>query len=269
MSEVAVNGVRIEYDDQNPQGVSTSSQPAFLLLPGWCTNRSVFSGLAALLAKHRRTITIDWAGHGGSGTPADDFGAADLLAQAKGVIAAAGVGSVIPVTISHAGWVALELRRELGAKVPKIALLDWIVSEAPPPFLQVLQGMQTTGWRGAVDAVFGMWLHGVDNPAVIRFVREEMAAYEGPMWARAGREIGAAYAKEGSPLAAFAKLPQPVQVLHLYAQPEDPGYLAYQQGFAAQHPWFHVTKLEARSHFPLLECPERMAAALTAFAAAD
>lgn len=264
MSEIAVNGVRIEYDDQ---GAGAAGQPAFLLLPGWCTNRSVFSRLAALLSQHRRTLTVDWAGHGGSGTPAGDFGAADLLAQAKGVMAAAGVDSVIPVTISHAGWVALELRRELGAKVPKLALLDWIVSEAPPPFLDVLRGMQSPDWRSAVNAVFGMWLHGVDTPAVIRFVREEMAAYDGPMWARAAREISAAYAKQGSPLAALARLPQPVPTLHLYAQPDDPGYLAYQQGFAAQNPWFHVIKLDARSHFPLLECPERMAADLTAFAA--
>lgn len=267
MSEVAVNGVRIEFDDQGATKDASASQPAFLLLPGWCTNRSVFRELATHLARHRRTLTIDWAGHGGSGAPTEDFGAAELLAQVKGVMAAARVESVIPVTISHAGWVALELRRELGARVPKLAFLDWIVSEAPPPFLDILGGMQSTYWRGAVDAVFGMWLHGVDNAAVIRFVREEMAAYEGPMWARAAREISAAYAREGSPLAALARLPQPVPTLHLYAQPDDPGYLAYQQGFAAQHPWFQVKKLDARSHFPVLECPEHMAAILADFAA--
>lgn len=37
------------------------------------------------------------------------------------------------------------------------------------------------------------------------------------------REIGVAYAKAGSPLQALANLDPPVPVLHLYAQPDDPG----------------------------------------------
>ena len=262
MRDTIVDGVRIEFDDQGEQ---SGDKPAFLLLPGWCTNRSVFRELAKRLAEHQRTITIDWAGHGGSAKPAGDFGARELVAQAKAVIVTTGIKSVIPVTISHAGWVALDLRRELGSQVSKIALLDWIVSEAPPPFLDALRGMQSPDWRAAVDAIFGMWLHGVENEAVIRFVREEMAAYEGEMWARAAREISAAYAQEKSPLAAFAALDSHVETLHLYAQPEDPGYLGFQRDFAAKNPWFHVQKLDARSHFPMLECPDQMAAALLAF----
>lgn len=56
-------------------------------------------------------------------------------------------------------------------------------------------------------------------------------------------------------------------VLHLYAQPEEPGYLAAQQAFAASHPWFQVFKLEARSHFPMYEVPDEMTMAIERFVA--
>ncbi|MBI4965023.1 MAG: hypothetical protein HY913_17240 [Desulfomonile tiedjei] len=56
-------------------------------------------------------------------------------------------------------------------------------------------------------------------------------------------------------------------VLHLYAQPEDPRYFAAQEDFSAAHPWFHVTKLEARSHFPMFEMPDEMATAIERFVA--
>lgn len=33
-------------------------------------------------------------------------------------------------------------RRRLGARVPRLVLVDWIVSEAPPPFRDGLQAMR-------------------------------------------------------------------------------------------------------------------------------
>ena len=39
----------------------------------------------------------------------------------------------------------------------------------------------------------------------------------------AGRAIADAYSRYGSPLAAFAALPEPPAVLHVYGQPADPG----------------------------------------------
>jgi pimeloyl-ACP methyl ester carboxylesterase len=48
-------------------------------------------------------------------------------------------------------------------------------------------------------------------------------------------------------------------VLHLYGQPPDPGYLAAQEAFAAQHPWFQVRRLEVHSHLPTIEAPDKVA----------
>ncbi|MDZ4342542.1 MAG: hypothetical protein U1E51_08940 [Candidatus Binatia bacterium] len=73
----------------------------------------------------------------------------------------------------------------------------------------------------------------------------------------------------GTPLQSLADLDPPPQVLHLYAQPEEPRYLATQQSFAAKHSWFTVTRLSARSHFPMFEVPEAMAAAIEQFVSED
>ena len=71
--------------------------------------------------------------------------------------------------------------------------------------------------------------------------------------------------RPGSPLQALARLDPPVPVLHLYAQPDDAGYLAAQRSFSAAHPWYQVSKLEARSHFAMYEVPDEMAMAIERF----
>jgi pimeloyl-ACP methyl ester carboxylesterase len=146
-------------------------------------------------------------------------------------------------------------------------LLDWIVLEPPPPFLGALAGLRSEAWQQSRDALFNMWLEGVGSKDVIRYVREDMGSSRGEMWGRAGREIASAYEREGYPLRALTTLERPVPTLHMYTQPEDPGYLMAQQSFAGDHPWFQVAKLNARSHFPLLEVPDQVVEHLEDFLA--
>ncbi len=260
MAQVTVLGSRVSYDDLG------RGSPALLFLPGWCVNRSVFRELSQLCSVPRRVMAADWPGHGGSEAPAGDFGTERLVESAVAVIEASGAPEVVPVAMSHAGWAAIELRRRLKERIPKLVLLDWLLLDASAPFLEALREMQSQeSWRGAVDRMFALWLHGVTNPELTRYVRGVMGAYGYAMWARAAREIGAAYGREKSPLQALSGLRPPMPVLHLYAQPEDTRYLAAQHAFAAEHPWFQVRKLAARSHFPMFEVPEEMATAIEEF----
>ena len=48
-------------------------------MPGWCGSRSVFEQLAARCAARRRTLALDWRGHGQSEAPDGDFGASALV----------------------------------------------------------------------------------------------------------------------------------------------------------------------------------------------
>jgi len=259
VAEVGPSGARVAYDDLG------TGEPALLLMPGWCANRAVFRQLAPLLSRRRRVLALDWRGHGGSDAASADFGADELVQDALAVVAANGAREIVPVALAHAGWIALELARRLGARVPRMILVDWLVLGAPPPFREALAGMQSPEtWRPTLDRLFEFWLQGVGDREVERFVREEMGSHGFPMWSRAGREIARAYDREGSPLQALARLSPPVPTLHIYATPDDPEFLRAQQDFAAAHPWFRVRKLEAKTHFPMIEAPEGLAAEILA-----
>jgi pimeloyl-ACP methyl ester carboxylesterase len=262
MPRAISSGNAIAYDDVG------TGEPALLFLPGWCANRTAFEDLLPLASKHRRCLALDWRGHGESSPPPLDFDQHAFVDDAMAVLAATGTHFVVPVAISHAGWVALELWRRLKARVPALVLIDWQVTEPPPPYLAVLQDMQSPDhWREAVEKLFSLWLAGSENPRLTRFVREGMGAYGFEMWSRAARSISSSYAASGSPLKALSELAPPPLVLHLYSTPPDSQCLAAQQAFAAEHPWYCVQKLEAQSHFPMFETPEVIASAIERFLA--
>lgn len=250
----------IAYDDVG------AGDTALLLMPGWCGPRTVFRPLLTELATQIRAIAIDWRGHGESDPATGDFGYQELLADVVSVLDAAGVKRVIPVGLSHAGWAALDLRRMLGAeRVPAIALMDWMVLGAPPPFTGALAGLQhPEQWAHVRDQLFAMWTTGVTAQAVHDYV-DEMKRTDRTMWARAAREIAARFAAAPSPLASIANDVCPTT--HIYAQPADPGYLAAQQAYASEHPWFTVHRISGTSHFPPLEMPGEIAARLLSFVA--
>lgn len=260
MAEARSGGLRIAYDDVG-QG-----EPALLCLPGWCSSRAVYEPLTVPGAARRRVLAVDWRGHGQSESPTRDFGLSELVEDARAVVERSGVRSVVPVATAHAGWVAIALRRALGPRVPRLVLLEWIVLDPPAPFLDALAGLQAADrWEATRERLFSMWLGGSADARVREHVRGEMGAHGFPMWARAGREIAGAYAASGNPLRALSSLDPPVPTLHLYCLPKDPAYLAAQQAFAAEHPWFTVERLTAETHFPTLEAPDAVTAAIERF----
>lgn len=241
-------------------------EPALLCLPGWCSDRGIYTDFARLAAPHRRTLTLDWRGHGDSAPVGGEFGQDELVEDALAVIAASGATHIVPVANAHAGWVAIELRRRLGARVPALVLLDWLVLEAPLPFLGALAGLQDPQqWAATREQLFAMWLADVVHPGVIDAVRGRMGRHDAAMWARAARAVAAAYRAAGAPLYALSQLDEPVPVLHLCAQGGPGEALRAQQVFAADQPWFTVHRLAARTHFPMLETPETVAGEIEAF----
>jgi pimeloyl-ACP methyl ester carboxylesterase len=263
MPEVQSEGIRIDYTDAG------RGEPVLLLLPGWCATRAVFGELARLCASHRRVLALDWRGHGASEAAMGDFGAAELVKDAFAVVEASGAQQVVPVALAHAGWVAIELRRKLGERIPKIILLDWIIFAPPASFESALVALQDEHQcEHTRDRLFSGWLEGVTNPAVSEFVHHVMGGFGFSMWSRAGREISAAYARHGNPLRALERLPSAVPVLHIYAQPVDAAYWDSQLFFTKSHPWFSARRVNALSHFPMLEVPGEIAGAIENFVSA-
>jgi pimeloyl-ACP methyl ester carboxylesterase len=263
MKNATTSGVRIAYDDWG----ADQPGPAFICLPGWGVNRGFFSGLAERLASKHRVLTLDWRGHGDSESPSSDFGPAELQADALAVMEASSVQSIIPIGQAHGSWIALELRRRLGVRVPAIVASSWLVFDPPPPFRGVLEALQDeVRWEAARDQLFTMWV-GNASANVAQRVRSEMGAYGFDMWARAGRCIAAEYAKHGNPLRAAAALEPPPRMLHVFSQPTSQEFLTAQQSFSREHPWFVARRIDAVSHFPPLEAPEETAVEIERFVA--
>ncbi len=256
------SAIPIAFDDHG-QG-----EPALLCLPGWCVERTINQELVQACSRHRRTLALDWRGHGQSAAHPGDFGEEGMVEDALAVIEESGAERIVLIAVSHSGWAGLELRRRLGKRIPALVLVDWLLLDPSPRYAEVLAALQDRDrWQASRTQLFDLWLHGVDNERICRFVREDMGAYGFDMWARAARTISAAYRRDGNPLRALAALRPPVPALHLYAQPADAAFLAAQEQFAASHPWFSVRRVNATSHFPMVEAPEEMADAIESFLA--
>jgi len=262
VSAPASHSLGLGYDDLG-QG-----EPALLLLTGWCSSRARWALAAPLLAANRRVINFEWRGHGESLPATGDFGTQEMVQDALAVIAACGVGTFVPCAASHSGWVAIELRRRLHERIPGIVHLDWMVLEPTAAYMQLIEELRSEEtWRGARERLFDIWRAG-DESAWIAEAISVMRHQSAEMWMRSGREIQASYRAHRNPLDALAELKPPPRVLHLYGQPESQEYLQAQLRFQAEHEWFSVKKLDARTHFSMLERPEQVAAAIEAHVSA-
>jgi pimeloyl-ACP methyl ester carboxylesterase len=258
-------GIRIYYDARG------EGEPALLCLPGFCNDHTIFAPLVERLSADHRVLVMDWRGHGKSQASDRDFGFAEMAGDAVAVIEDNGAHSVIPYAQGQLPWVAVELRRRLGERVPKMVASSWPVISArgnplAPRFLAAMEALQDeTRWREAAENVVTMFVSGAPAPVQERIRNQMLESHGYEMWSRAGREIYAMFAQEGDPLTALSKLSPPVDVLHVYAQPPAPEYLSTQESFARDHPWFHVRRLEAESQFPTLEVPDETARVVREF----
>lgn len=242
-------------------------EPALLLLTGWCSSHERWALAAPLLAANRRVVLFDWRGHGDSPAAQSDFGTAQLVDDAMAVIEDRDLQTVIPCSASHSGWVAIELRRRLGERVPAIVHLDWMVNRPSAPYMELISALQSEQtWPQARDKLFEIWAADDHSPAIAGAL-EVMRRQGAEMWIRSGREIEAEYARDHSPLEAYAALPEPPRVLHIYGQPPAEEYLAAQRRFAEEYDWFEVVKLDAHTHFSMIERAEEVAAAIEQLAA--
>src|SRR5215212_290951 len=181
---------------------------------------------------------MDWRGHGNSQESGGDFGYPEMVADVVAVIEASGAPPVITIAQAHGGWVAIELRRRLGERVPKMVFISWnpIITGGNPlaqPSLREVPALQTTAlwqaaqdearWSEAVKQVVTTWVG--DTPAsVAEEMWDETGTHGYEMWARGGQEISAMFAREGDPLQALSTFSPPVPALHVYAQPRVPEF---------------------------------------------
>lgn len=234
------------------------------LMPGWCQPKTVFNDFAKLAAEFFRVVIIDWRGHGKSSTDGHDFDGAALLTDALTLIDHLGLTRVVPVSVAHASWIAVDLVESMADRVPQVIFLDWIMNEPAPAFFTSIKEMQREdSWQSARDELYDFWLAGSDSAIINDHLKIGMSESGYTLWRLAGQVISDAYHQYGSPLQRLEKLKNPPRATHIYSLDRDDDYLALQQRFAQAHDFFDVKRLEdARTHLAVLEKPGDVLAAI-------
>ncbi len=244
------------HGDIDYQDIGTGDTTLFLM-PGWCQPKTVFNDFSELAAAFFRVVIIDWRGHGKSTTDSQDFDGAALLTEALALIEHLGLNRVIPVSVAHASWIAVDLAERLKERVPGMIFLDWIMNQPAKEFYTSIKEMQhEDSWQSARNQLFEFWLAESNSPVMIHHLKTEMADSSYQLWRLAGQVIADAYHKHGSPLQRLDKLDNPPKATHIYSLDRNDEYLALQQHFAMTHEFFEVERLKnARTHLAVLERP--------------
>jgi pimeloyl-ACP methyl ester carboxylesterase len=234
-----------------------AGEPALVCLTGWCSTRTSYAAMVEHTSRRSRSIAIDWRVHGTLPAADGDFGWPQMADDVLAVLDGCGVDRFVPVANAHAGWVARDLAERVPDRVAGMVLINWLVLGAPPPFAAGLAALaDLAATRRAADGLTASWLDGHEDVPGLAGQIAEMRPQGDQMWARAGREIAAAYATGTSPLQAFAALAVPPPVRHLYAEPEGPGVRSRPAGLRPYPPVVPVRRPDTpRTHFPTLEQP--------------
>jgi pimeloyl-ACP methyl ester carboxylesterase len=147
-----LEGVRVRYTDtgepesataaaSKPDGngetpnTSTSEKPTVVLIHGFASSLETWSGVAPVLAKTHRVISLDLKGFGWTDRPEGDY---SPDAQARLVVRLMdqrGVNRAAVVAHSWGSSVALSLTMHAPERVTKLALYDaWVYEEQLPTF---------------------------------------------------------------------------------------------------------------------------------------
>ncbi|MGP2543557.1 hypothetical protein [Yersinia sp. 2541 StPb PI] len=66
----------------------------------------------------------------------------DLLTEALTLIEHLGLTRIVPVSIAHASWIAVDLVESLKERVPAVIFLDWIMKQPVTEFFTAIKEMQ-------------------------------------------------------------------------------------------------------------------------------
>lgn len=114
----SADGVAIRYD------VAGRGEPALVFVHCWTCNRTFWDGQVAELARLRKVVTIDLAGHGESGRGRKDYTVETFGADVAAVVDKLGLKQVVLVGHSMGGAVALDADKRLGDRVLGVIGVD-------------------------------------------------------------------------------------------------------------------------------------------------
>jgi len=114
----SADGVPISWEDR---GVG---EPAVVLVHGWRCDRAFWRWTAPELARDRRVVSIDVAGHGASGAGREEWTIRSLAEDVRAVVEARGLGRLVLVGHSMGGPVCLDAAALLPGRAVAVVGVD-------------------------------------------------------------------------------------------------------------------------------------------------
>lgn len=257
------------FIDNSPIEYVESGDPAappLILIHGWAQDHRLFRLLEPHLKDHFRVLRLNLRGHDGKLGAPGDFTNEDLIQDTLSFIERLDLRDVRIASTSHGCWVNIGVQDRLRSdRLGQAVVIDWLMKPFEGFHQQIEQGASPDTAAAARQSMFDEWTEGTDSVDVIDHVHREMTWFGDSMWVRACREIRKSYAQWGSPLDRMAAVEGGLEVAHIYSQPLDPEYKEFQEKFSAENPWFTPIHIPGKTHFPTLENPEAVAAAIKTF----
>lgn len=240
------DGVAIHYDVQG------EGEPTAVLVHGWGFDGRIWEAAAPRLARSRRVVALDLAGHGRSGCERRRPTIASFAEDVLAVVEAVGAPRVVLVGHSMGGDVVVDAARLMSDRVAGVVLVDTLLDvEATRPAAQlaaVFAGLQAD-FAGSIAAFFRQWMFTpATDPALVESIVARAQAMD--------REIGVAAIRSAlthDARDALRALTGPVRAVNADRFPTRADAMRrYVRDF-------DYAVVEGTGHYLMLEKPERFA----------
>ncbi len=257
MPMIQVDGLQVEY-------TQTGTGPDLLLLHSLLTELSVFEQVLPVLASARRVSCINLPGFGAS-SPAEFVSVADYADHVARSMDALQLPATTAVFGNGFGaFVALELAIRHGTRIGRLVVADTVAAFPEParlPFRGMAEKVRANGMQAVLDTAIGRMF-----PAPFQAAHPEVVAQRKAKLAPANAEC---FARACLALAALDLRPHlggirnPTLVLCGALDQTTPAPLA--QEVAKAIPGALYREIAGSGHCPMLEHPEALVAAMSAF----
>jgi len=243
----SADGVEIAYT------VHRIGAPSLVLVHGWMCDQSYWDEQVPVLAEAFGVVTVDLAGHGGSGVNRASWTIASLGDDVTAVIEKVGLDQVIVAGHSMGGRVALDVARKLPGTVVGIIGIDTLMdvsAELDPEEVEQFLSALEQDFPNACDSFVRSMFVADTEAAVVDEVASDMCSGPGEIGAALIRAYVAFDLREG-----FAQAGVPIRAINADKWPTN---VEANRDLAD----FDVTLLKGYGHFLMQEAPEELSQAM-------
>ncbi len=241
-------------------GAESGAGAAVILLHGWMCNRGFWAATVRALADDFHVFALDCRGHGESARPARGYTIADLASDVHDFVMHKRLGPVTVIGHSMGGMVAQQLAVAYPGAMQALGLITTVAADPDHQLIsqKIIRDCEHVGFAAAFDRHFPGWFGPAADRRVVAWVKAQMLLTDPAVAVQLARDYRAFDLRDR-----LAQINVPTLVV---AGSDDQSAAPVQSAALADLiPGARLTTLAPIGHFPMLETPDELAAALNEF----